>query len=118
QYVDYAAWQRELLERGNLTEGLEYWKKQLKGLPILELPTDHPRPGIQSFRGAIEEWALPAELNSGLKALNQDHGVIIFMSLLAGLQILLARYSGQEDVAVGSPIANRAHPNLQKLIGF
>ncbi|HLJ26156.1 MAG TPA: non-ribosomal peptide synthase/polyketide synthase [Candidatus Angelobacter sp.] len=118
QYVDYAAWQRELLESGELTEGLEYWKKQLAGIPVLDLPTDHPRPPVQSFNGANEEWALPAELNTGLKALAQEQGVTLFMSLLTGLQILLARYSGQEDIAVGSPIANRAHPKLQTLIGF
>jgi amino acid adenylation domain-containing protein len=118
QYVDYAAWQRELLESGKLTPGLEYWKKQLAGLSVLELPADHPRPAVQSFRGTIEEWKLPAELSTDLKALSRQHGVTLFMTLLAGLQILLARYSGQEDINVGSPIANREHPQLQTLIGF
>jgi amino acid adenylation domain-containing protein/FkbM family methyltransferase len=118
QYVDYAAWQRKLLETGKLAEGLEYWKKHLQGLPVLELPSDYPRPAVQSFRGANEEWVLAAEVNAGLKALNREHGVTLFMSLLAGLQILLARYSGQEDIAVGSPVANRPHDQLQGLIGF
>ena len=118
QYADYAAWQRNLLETGNLTEGLEYWKKQLEGISVLELPTDHPRSAVQSFHGTTEQWILPAELNNGLKTLGQKHGVTLFMTLLAGLQIVLSRYSGQEDISIGSPIANRAHPQLQTLIGF
>ncbi|HEV2964525.1 MAG TPA: amino acid adenylation domain-containing protein, partial [Candidatus Angelobacter sp.] len=118
QYVDYAAWQREMLEGGGLTAGLEYWKKQLTGLTVLDLPTDHARPAVQSFRGTTEEWRLPAEINTGLSKLSQEHGVTLFMTLLAGLQILLARYSGQEDITVGSPIANRTHSQLQALIGF
>lgn len=118
QYADYAAWQRNMLETGSLTEGLGYWKKQLEGISVLELPTDHHRPPVQSFHGTTEQWALAPELNAGLRALCQEHGVTLFMALLAGLQILLARYSGQEDVTVGSPIANRAHPQLQGLIGF
>ena len=118
QYVDYAAWQRQSLENGSLTAGLGYWKKQLEDLSVLELPVDHPRPAVQSFRGTNEEWKLPAELNLGLSTLSQEHGVTLFMTLLAGLQILLARYSGQEDIAIGSPVANRAHPQLPPLIGF
>ncbi|MBZ5490381.1 MAG: non-ribosomal peptide synthase/polyketide synthase [Acidobacteriia bacterium] len=118
QYVDYASWQRELLETGKLAEGLGYWKKYLQALPVLELPSDYPRPAVQSFRGANEEWVLAAEVNTGLKALGREHRVTLFMSLLAGLQILLARYSGQEDIAVGSPVANRPHAQLQSLIGF
>src|SRR5262249_32042180 len=118
QYADYAAWQREMLETGRLTEGLEYWKKQLQGISVLELPTDHARPAVQSFRGTTEEWKLPAEANLGLKALSGEHKVTLFMTLLAGFQILLSRYSGQEDITVGSPIANRAHPQLSALIGF
>jgi len=118
QYSDYAAWQREMLEIGRLTEGLEYWKEQLNGISVLELPTDHARPAVQSFRGANEEWNLPAEIMPGLKQLSREHGVTLFMTLLAGFQILLARYSRQEDIAVGSFIANRAHPQLPALIGF
>lgn len=117
-YVDYAGWQREMLQSGALTEGLEYWKKQLEGVAVLELPTDHARPAIQSFRGTTEEWKLPAELNTGLKILSQQHGVTLFMTLLAAWQILLSRYSGQEDFPVGSPVHNRTHPQLQALIGF
>jgi len=118
QYSDYAAWQREMLEAGRLTLGLEYWKNQLRDLPALELPIDHARAAVQSFRGTTEEWKLPAELCAALKTLSQQHGVTLFMALLAGFQILLARYSGQEDITVGSPIANRVDPRLQALIGF
>jgi amino acid adenylation domain-containing protein len=118
QYVDYAAWQRHSLEDGSLTAGLEYWKKQLEALTVLDLPVDHPRPAVQSFRGTTEEWKLPEELNLGLSTLSQEHGVTLFMTLLTGLQILLARYSGQEDIAIGSPVANRIHPQLPPLIGF
>src|SRR6202000_1873025 len=74
QYVDYAAWQRRSMEDGSLTAGLEYWKKQLENLSVLELPLDHSRPAVQSFRGTTEEWKLPAELNSGLSTLSQEHG--------------------------------------------
>ncbi|HEV3040683.1 MAG TPA: amino acid adenylation domain-containing protein, partial [Candidatus Angelobacter sp.] len=118
QYADYSAWQRKMLEGGGLKEGLEYWKKQLRGTSVLDLPVDYARPAVQSFRGTTEEWRLPAELNTGLKSLGHEHGVTLFMTLLAGFQILLARYSRQEDIAVGSPIANRVHPQLAALIGF
>jgi amino acid adenylation domain-containing protein len=118
QYTDYAAWQREMLEKGAWTEGLEYWKKQLEGVAALELPTDHMRPAVQSFRGTTEEWTLPAELNASVKKLSHEHGVTLFMTLLAGWQILIGRYSGQEDFPVGSPINNRVHPQVQDLIGF
>lgn len=118
QYADYAAWQREMLEKEVWTEGLQYWKKKLDGVSALELPTDHARPAVQSFHGTTEEWPLPAELNAGLKKLSHDHGVTLFMALLAGWQVLLSRYSGQQDFPVGSPINNRVHPQVQGLIGF
>ena len=116
QYSDYAAWQRQMLEGERVTAGLSYWKKQLEGASMLELPTDHPRPAVQSFRGTTEQWKLPVEIN--LKKLSQEHGVTLFMALLAGFQILMARYSGQEDISIGSPIDNRSHTQLQALIGF
>ncbi len=118
QYVDYAGWQREMLRAGGLLQGLEYWKKQLEGLSVLELPTDHARPAVQSFRGTTEAWKLPAETLPQLKALSHEHGVTLFMELLAGFQILLARYSGQEDISIGAPIDNRTQPQLQTLIGL
>ena len=118
QYADYAAWQRQMVEVERLTAGLEYWKRQLEGLSLLELPTDHARPAVQSFRGTTEPWKLPAEIYPQLKGLSQEHGVTLFMTLLAGFQILVARYSGQHDISIGSPIDNRSHPQLQALIGF
>ena len=118
QYADYAAWQREQSASGELTNGLEYWKKQLENLSVLDLPLDHPRPPLQSFRGTTERWDISEELSDALKKVSRGHGVTLFMTLLAGFQILLARYSGQQDIVVGSPIANRAQPELEMLIGF
>jgi amino acid adenylation domain-containing protein len=118
QYTDYAAWQRGMLEKGAWTKGLEYWKKQLEAVSALELPTDHTRPAVQNFSGTTEQWKLPAELNASVRDLSHQYGVTLFMTLLAGWQILLARYSGQKDFPIGSPINNRVHPQLQELIGF
>ena len=118
QYSDYAAWQRELLASGELSEGLDYWKTQLQDLPVLDLPTDHPRPAVQSFRGATAQWNPAKELGLALKTLSHAQGATLFMTLLTALEILLARYSGQEDIVVGSPIANRIQPVLEPLIGF
>lgn len=119
QYADYAAWQDSLAGSGRLQHELEYWKTQLSGLPpVSDLPTDYPRPAVQSFTGATEEWRLSEKLTADLKDLGQRHGVTLFMTLLAGLQILLSRYTSQKDVVVGSPIANRPRAELQGLIGF
>ena len=119
QYADYAAWQDSRAGSGQLQHDLEYWKKQLSGLPpVSDLPTDYPRPAMQRFTGATEEWRLSPKLTADLKDLGQKHGVTLFMTLLAGLQILLNRYTSQKDVVVGSPIANRPRAELQGLIGF
>lgn len=118
QYADYAVWQRELLANGELSEGLEYWKGQLQNLPVIELPSDHPRPAIQTFRGTTEDWKVAPELSAALNHLSREHGVTLFMTLLTGWQILLARYTGETDIVVGSPIANRIRPELEPLIGF
>jgi Non-ribosomal peptide synthetase modules and related proteins len=119
QYVDFAQWQRQWLS-GEVLEGqLKYWREQLAGAPaLLELPTDRPRPAVQSFRGASEPLALDAELTHALKALSQRAGVTLFMTLLGAFMALLARYSGQEDIVVGSPIANRNRSETEALIGF
>ncbi|MGH8773154.1 MAG: condensation domain-containing protein, partial [Burkholderiales bacterium] len=119
QYADFAAWQREWLQ-GEVLEGqLGYWQQQLTGAPgLLELPTDRPRPAVQSFRGASVAFGLEAELTHGLKALSQRAGVTLFMTLLGAFMALLARYSRQEDIVVGSPIANRTHSQTEGLIGF
>ena len=119
QYADFAAWQREWLQGAVLEEQLGYWQQQLAGAPgLLELPTDRPRPAVQSFRGASVAFGLEAELTHGLKALSQRAGVTLFMTLLGAFMVLLARYSRQEDIVVGSPIANRTHSQTEGLIGF
>ena len=119
QYADYAVWQREWLKGEVLDRQLSYWKKRLEGIPgVLNLPTDHPRPAVQSFRGKRQSIELSKELTQGLKALSRKEGVTLFMTLLAALQTLLYRYSGQEDIVVGSPIANRTRSEIEGLIGF
>ena len=119
QYADYAVWQREWLQGEVLEEQLGYWRQQLAGAPaVLELPTDRVRPAQQSHRGASLSMQLGAELTAGLKQLSQREGVTLFMTLLASWQLLLARYSGQPDIVVGSPIANRTRSEVEGLIGF
>ena len=118
QYADYAVWQREWLQGDVLESQLSYWKEQLKELPILNLPTDHPRPVKQSFRGARQPLSLPESLTTAVNELSRREGVTQFMTLLAAFQVLLYRYSGQEDVVVGSPIANRNRTEIEGLIGF
>ena len=118
QYADYAVWQREWLQGDVLESQLSYWKEQLKELPILNLPTDHPRPAKQSFRGARLPLSLPQSLTTAVNELSRREGVTQFMTLLAAFQVLLYRYSGQEDVVVGSPIANRNRTETEGLIGF
>ncbi len=119
QYADFAAWQREWLTGEVLDEQLTYWKEQLKGAPpVLELPTDRPRPAVQSYRGARQSFFLSEELTAALTKLSQREGCTLFMTLLAAFQVLLSRYSGQEDVVVGTPIANRNRAEVEPLIGF
>ncbi|HEY2967008.1 MAG TPA: condensation domain-containing protein, partial [Casimicrobiaceae bacterium] len=118
QYADYAVWQREWLRGEVLGEQLSYWKEALADLPVLELPTDRPRPGVPSYRGGRVAFELGDELSRGLKELGRREGTTLFMTLLAALQVLLYRYSAQEDVAVGVPLAARRRPELEGLIGF
>ena len=118
QYGDFAVWQREWLKGERLKEQLEYWRRQLEGAQALELPTDYRRPAQATHRGGSVELRLGAELTEGLRALSRREGVTLFMTLLAGFQILLSRYSGQEEVAVGTPIANRNRAETEGLIGF
>ena len=119
QYADYAAWQRGFLSGEVLEHQLAYWKKQLAGIPpLIELPTDRPRPAVQSFRGAYQTFILPGDLSDGLIDLARKEGASPFMTLLAAFQVLLARYSGQEDICVGTPIANRGQAELESLIGL
>src|SRR3989440_8015725 len=95
-----------------------YWSRQLSSLTPLELPTDHPRPAVQSYRGASHTFGLPAVLSEALKALSRQEGVTLFMTLLAAFQTLLARYTAQTDIVVGTDIANRTHVETEALIGF
>ena len=119
QYADYAVWQRQWLQGEALKAQLSYWKDKLGGeLPVLELPTDRPRPAVQTHRGAIESLALPKELSDALQAMSRREGVTLFMTLLAAFKTLLYRLTGQEDTIVGTPIAGRNRTELEGLIGF
>ncbi len=119
QYVDFAAWQRKWLQGEILENQISYWLKQLENAPkVLELPTDYPRSKIQTFRGATYSFELSTELSAKLNKLSQQEGVTLFMTLLAGFQTLLYRYTAQEDIVVGSPIANRNRAEIEGLIGF
>ncbi|TQV68007.1 amino acid adenylation domain-containing protein [Exilibacterium tricleocarpae] len=119
QYADFSVWQKKWLKDGLLDRQAEYWKEQLKGLPpLLDLPTDKSRPSIQSNVGSSCKCVVSRELTSRLKELSNQSEVTLFMTLLAVFNLLLARYSGKEDIFVGSPIANRQRPELENLIGF
>ncbi|QRK05610.1 non-ribosomal peptide synthase/polyketide synthase [Archangium violaceum] len=119
QYADYAKWQREWLGGEVLSSRLSWWRQQLEGAPpTLELPTDRPRPPVLRYRGALHYLTLPMALAEGLRKLSQREGVTLFMTLLAGFHALLHRYSGQDDICVGSPIAGRNHAEVEGLIGF
>ncbi|MFD2168455.1 amino acid adenylation domain-containing protein [Tumebacillus lipolyticus] len=118
QYADYSVWQRNWLDSGVLEGQLTYWKATLDGLTVLQLPTDRQRPPVQSHAGASERFVLSAELTEQLHAIGQQHDVTLYMTLLAAFQTLLMRYSGQEDIAVGSPIAGRNQLATENLIGF
>ncbi|WP_086691624.1 amino acid adenylation domain-containing protein [Nostoc sp. T09] len=119
QYADFAVWQREYLQKERLASQMGYWKQQLGGnLPVLQLPTDRPRPAIQTSNGQRQSFELSSSLTQALKTLSQQEGVTLFMTLLAAFQTLLYRYTGQEDILVGSPIANRNRSEIEGLIGF
>ena len=119
QYGDYAAWQRDGLERDDHRKALDYWERELAELPpLLELPTDRPRPAVQSYRGATVHFELPRRLADALKARAGESGATPFMVLLAAFQLVLSRYAGQADVAVGTPVANRGRAELEGLVGF
>ncbi len=119
QYADFAVWQRQWFQSRAIERQLRYWKQQLKDAPAaLDLPTDRPRPSVQTLDGATEMLVLSRYLTAGLKTLSQQEGITLFMTLLAAFQILLSRYTGQTDIVVGSPIANRTHAEIEGLIGF
>jgi amino acid adenylation domain-containing protein len=119
QYADFARWQQQWLAGPQLQEQLAYWKKQLAGhLPLLALPTDKPRPPVQTFNGAHEYFSLSPELTAQIKELSRAEGVTLFMTLVAAFQTLLYRYTGEPDVVVGTPAANRTRREVEGLIGF
>ena len=118
QYADYAVWQREWLQGAVLEEQMGYWRRQLGGMERLELPVDHARRRMQRLKGAKVEVVLAGALVEGLRRLGRRESATLYMVMLAAFQGLLGRYSGQEDIAVGSPIANRRRGEVEKLIGF
>jgi amino acid adenylation domain-containing protein len=119
QYADFAAWQRRWLQGEVLESELAHWKQRLAGAPlVLDLPTDRPRPAVQSFRGLLQTRLLPLPLTEELKALSRRHGSSLFMVLLAAFQVLLHHQTGREDLLVGTSIANRERIEVEGLIGF
>jgi len=119
QYADYAAWQRNQLEGEVLNEELAYWKQQLTGAPTaLDLPTDRPRPATQTYRGEQLSFTLPQQLSERLKTLSRQEGTTLFMTLLAAFQVLLRRYTDQDDIVIGTVTSSRKRPELEKLLGF
>ncbi|HEV7514943.1 MAG TPA: amino acid adenylation domain-containing protein, partial [Thermoanaerobaculia bacterium] len=119
QYADFAVWQREWLAGEVLAAELSWWRERLAGAPaVLDLPTDRPRPAVQGFRGGSLPFRLPAAVTASLERLCRRQGVTPFMALLAGFATLLRRWSGQDDLVVGSPVANRTHRETEGLIGF
>ena len=119
QYADFALWQRRWLEAGALTAGLRYWREQLAGMPDrLALPTDRPRPVRQTFEAEVCQVVVSAAETAAIKQLGQTQQATLYMTLLAAFGVLLARHTGQDDIVVGSPIANRQDAQLEGLIGF
>ena len=119
QYADYAVWQRQWLQGLALATQIGFWRQHLDGAPeLLELPSDRPRPPQQSYAGGAIGFELSAELTAGLRQLSRRHGCTLFMTLLCGWSILMARLSGQRDVVIGTPVANRQHAEIEALIGF
>ncbi|HEX4885956.1 MAG TPA: amino acid adenylation domain-containing protein, partial [Casimicrobiaceae bacterium] len=118
QYADYAVWQRQWLQGDTLARQVDYWRRALAQVPVLALPTDRPRPPLSSHRGGHVAFVVPRERVQALQALGRREGATLFMTLLAAFQVLLARYSGQDDIAVGVPTAGRSRPELEGLIGF
>jgi amino acid adenylation domain-containing protein len=118
QYADFAVWQRKWLQGEVLERQIAYWKGRLYNLPLLELPADRPRPPVQTYRGTRQSFVLPRPLAEALQTVSQREGVTLFMTLLAAFKALLHRYTGQEDIVVGTPIANRNRDEIEGLIGF
>ena len=118
QYADYAAWQRAWLQGETLGKQLAYWRQQLLDVSVLNMPTDRPRPPMQTFCGGTQAFTISEATSQALRALAQHEQVTLFMLLLAAFKTLLYRYTGQEDIVVGTPIANRQRSEIEGLIGF
>lgn len=118
QYKDFSVWQRKWLQGEKLDEQVGFWKDHLRGAETLELPTDHPRPPVQTYNGAKKTICLPRELTEALQSLSRKEGATLFMILLAAFKSLLHRYTRQNDIVIGTPIANRNLAAVEKLIGF
>ena len=119
QYADFAVWQREWLQGEVLERELDFWRKQLRDAPpLVELPSDFSRPAVQTYRGAHETFSISQELTGALEAMSRRAGASLFMTLLAAFQVLLYRYTGQADIVVGAPIANRNRHEIENVIGF
>ncbi|MEV6868817.1 amino acid adenylation domain-containing protein, partial [Streptosporangium subroseum] len=118
QYADFAVWQRDWLQ-GEVLEGqLAYWRERLGGAPVLELPTDRPRPAVRSSAGGVVRFDVPEEVAAGLRAVSREAGATMFMTLMSAFTVLLGAYAGQDDIVVGTPIANRNRGELEDLIGY
>ncbi|MEU7876306.1 amino acid adenylation domain-containing protein [Dactylosporangium sp. NPDC049140] len=118
QYADYAVWQRDWLTGDVLEEQLGFWRTRLTGAPVLDLPTDHPRPAVRTSDGAIIDFAVPDDIAERLHDLSRGAGASMFMTLFGAYTLLLQRYSGQDDIVVGTPIANRNRAEIEGLIGY
>jgi amino acid adenylation domain-containing protein len=118
QYADFAHWQQQWLQESVLDSQLAYWKQQLADVPMLQLPADRPRPAVATFRGAKQYLTLPKSLTEALKRLSRENGVTLFATLLAAFKTLLYRYTGTDDIVIGTVTAGRNRPELENLIGF
>jgi hypothetical protein len=119
QYPDYSCWQRKSLGVDALASHIAFWRQKLgDDLPVLNLPTDNPRPSVQTFRGSMYPFALSSELTDAVRSLARQEGVTLFQTLLAGFAALLSRYAGQDDLAIGSVTAGRDRPETQSLLGY
>ncbi|MFZ6028535.1 MAG: amino acid adenylation domain-containing protein [Chloroflexota bacterium] len=118
QYADYASWQRQWLQSEAHNEQLDYWRKELEGFSMLELPIDYPRPRLRNYRGTIQRWSLSGDLSEALRLLSRQAGVTLYMTLLAAFSALLYRYTGQNDILIGTPSSSRSNPELEDLIGY
>jgi len=118
QYIDYSQWQRDRLDGEVFDTHLSYWKNTLEELPNLNLPTDFQRPSVQSYGGASVKFELPQDVRNKLESIAHSNGGTLFNALMAAFGVLLSRYTGQDDFAIGTPVAGRDHPDLEKIVGF